>query len=283
MIVDIHTHTFPDKIAPSTIEKLASMSHTRPYSDGTNAGQARSMAAAGVDRSVVLPVATNPEKVCSINDSAARMNQNYSRSGIFSLGCIHPDFPDWKQELSRIAALGLRGIKLHPVYQDVDLDDLRYLRILDRCGELGLVVLAHAGQDVGIPGKVRCSPELVLRALRQVGPIRIILAHMGGWRDWDQVEALLTGTGAYLDTSFSLGSLTPLGDGYYGPSDLGMMEEAQFLRMVQSFGAGHTLFGSDSPWGGQTQDLARLRSLPLTAEELEAILGGNAQTLLGLS
>ncbi len=283
MIVDIHTHTFPDKIAPSTIEKLASMSHTRPYSDGTNAGLARSMAAAGVDRSVVLPVATNPEKVCSINDSAARMNQNYSRSGIFSLGCIHPDFPDWKQELARIAALGLRGIKLHPVYQDVDLDDLRYLRILDRCGELGLVVLAHAGQDVGIPGKVRCSPELVLRALRQVGSIRIILAHMGGWRDWDQVEALLTGTDAYLDTSFSLGSLTPLGDGYYGPSDLGMMEEAQFLRMVQSFGAAHILFGSDSPWGGQAQDLARLRSLPLTAEELEAILGGNAQTLLGLS
>ncbi|MGE4277666.1 MAG: amidohydrolase family protein [Lawsonibacter sp.] len=283
MIVDIHTHTFPDKIAPPTIQKLSSMSHTKPFSDGTNAGLAASMAAAGVDRSVVLPVATNIQKVCSINNSAARINQDYPRSGMFSLGCIHPDSPDWKEELARIADLGLKGIKLHPVYQDVNLDDPRYLRILDRCGELGLVVLAHAGQDIGIRGRVRCSPEIVLRALRQVGPIRIILAHMGGWRDWDQVEELLVDTGVFLDTSSSLGQITPLGDGYYGPSELEMMGPEQFVRIVRKFGADHILFGSDSPWGGQTEDLARFRALPLTAEEQRAILGDNAQKLLGLA
>lgn len=283
MIIDIHTHTFPDKIAPSTIEKLASMAHTKPYSDGTNAGLAASMKAAGVDRAVVLPVATNPQKVCSINDSAARINLGYAQSGIVSLGCMHPDFADWKQELARITDLGLKGIKLHPVYQDVDLDDPRYLRILDRCGELGLVVLAHAGQDIGIRGRVRCSPEIVLRAIRQTGPFRIILAHMGGWRDWDQVEELLTGTGVYLDTSSSLGQILPLGDGYYGPSELEMLGPDQFMRITRNFGTDHILFGSDSPWGGQAEDLARLRALPLTAEELRAILGANAQKLLGLA
>lgn len=282
MIIDIHTHTFPDKIAPATIEKLASMAHTKPYSNGTNAGLAASMAAAGVDRSVVLPVATNPKKVCSINDSAACINLDYAKTGIFSLGCIHPDFPDWKQELARIADLELKGIKLHPVYQDIDLDDLRYLRILDRCGELGLVVLTHAGQDVGIPGRVRCSPEMVMRAWKQVGPVLMILAHMGGWRDWDQVEELLSDAGFYLDSSSSLGKIFPLGDGYYGPSDLKMLNPAQFIRMVRNFGADHILFGSDSPWGGQAEDLAQIRALPLTAEEQRAILGDNAQKLFGL-
>ncbi|MCF2597134.1 amidohydrolase family protein [Pseudoflavonifractor phocaeensis] len=282
MIVDFHTHTFPERIAAPTIQKLAHMSHIKPFSDGSNSGLAASMAAAGVDYSVVLPVATNTRQVCHVNDSAAQVNDNYRKTGIISFGCMHPDFPDWKEELARIANMGLKGIKLHPVYQDVDLDDPRYLRILDRCGELGLIVLTHAGLDIGIPGKVNCSPDMTLRALKQVGPVRMILAHMGGWRNWDQVEELLVDTDAYLDTSFTLGRMTPLGDGFYGPSELNMMEEEQFLRMVREFGADRLVFGTDSPWGGQAEDVARFRALPLTDEEKAAILGGNAQKLLGL-
>ncbi|MDY3906125.1 MAG: amidohydrolase family protein [Lawsonibacter sp.] len=282
MIVDFHTHTFPERIAAPTIQKLAHMSHIKPFSDGSNSGLAASMAAAGVDYSVVLPVATNTRQVCHVNDSAAQVNDDYRKTGIISFGCMHPDFPDWKEELARIANMGLKGIKLHPVYQDVDLDDPRYLRILDRCGELGLIVLTHAGLDIGIPGKVNCSPDMTLRALKQVGPVRMILAHMGGWRNWDQVEELLVDTDAYLDTSFTLGRMTPLGDGFYGPSELNMMEEEQFLRMVREFGADRLVFGTDSPWGGQAEDVARFRALPLTDEEKAAILGGNAQKLLGL-
>lgn len=282
MIVDFHTHTFPERIAAPTIQKLAGMSHIRPFSDGSNSGLAVSMAAAGVDYSVVLPVATNTRQVCHVNDSAARVNDNYRKTGIISFGCMHPDFLDWKEELARIADMGLKGIKLHPVYQNVDLDDPRYLRILDRCGELGLIVLTHAGLDIGIPGKINCSPDITLRALKQVGPVRMILAHMGGWRNWDEVEALLVDTHAYLDTSFTLGRMTPLGDGFYGPSELNMMEEEQFVRMVREFGADRLLFGTDSPWGGQSEDLARFRALPLTDEEKAAILGSNAQKLLGL-
>ena len=280
MVFDIHTHTFPDSIARSTIEKLQSLSHTRPFSDGTQAGLAASMAAAGVDGSLVLPVATNTRQVVHVNDSSARLNDLGPETGIWSFGCMHPDFDGWREELARIAGLGLRGIKLHPVYQGVDFDDPRYLRILDRCGELGLIVLTHAGADVGFPGLVHCSPEMILRAVRQVGPVHLILAHMGGWRNWDQVEALLPETNVYLDTAFSLGDITPLGDGYYGPSDLPLLREAQFIRMVRAFGARRVLFGTDSPWTGQREELARLRALPLTREELDDILGGNAQRLL---
>ncbi|MEI3141599.1 MAG: amidohydrolase family protein [Lawsonibacter sp.] len=136
---------------------------------------------------------------------------------------MHPDAPNWKEELSRVERLGLKGVKLHPVYQGVDFDDPRFLRILDRCGELGLVVLTHAGLDVGFPGKVHASPEMILNALRQVGPVKLILAHMGGWRNWDQVEQLLPHTPVYLDTSFSLGDMNPAPDGFYRPEELHMM------------------------------------------------------------
>ena len=283
MIIDIHTHTFPDKIAAATLDKLKHLSHTIPFTDGTAAGLAASMARAGVDRSVVMPVATSPRQVPHVNDASARMNELGAQTGVLSFGCMHPDFDGWKEELARVRDLGLKGIKLHPQYQDTDFDDPRYLRILDRCGELGLVVLTHAGLDIGMPGKDNCAPEMVARVLEQVGPVKLVLAHMGGWRQWDRVEALLPGTGVYLDTSFSLGEITPLDDGHYRPGDLPLLDEAAFLRMVRRFGSDRILFGTDSPWDDQETALARLRALPLEPAELEAILGGNAKRLLGIA
>ena len=282
MIIDIHTHTFPDKIAAATLDKLKHLSHTIPFTDGTAVGLAASMARAGVDRSVVMPVATSPRQVPHVNDASARMNELGAQTGVLSFGCMHPDFDGWKEELARVRDLGLKGIKLHPQYQDTDFDDPRYLRILDRCGELGLVVLTHAGLDIGMPGKDNCAPEMVARALEQVGPVKLVLAHMGGWRQWDRVEALLPGTGVYLDTSFSLGEITPLDDGHYRPGDLPLLDEAAFLRMVRRFGPDRILFGTDSPWDDQGTALARLRALPLEKSELDAILGGSARKLLEL-
>lgn len=281
MIIDVHTHIFPERIAASTVEKLKYLSHTQPFSDGSASGLRTSMEKAGVDRSLVLPVATNPHQVCHVNDSSAQINDRGPETGIYSLGCIHPDFDGWKEELSRIASLGLKGIKLHPEYQGTDFDDIRYLRILDRCGELGLIVLSHAGLDIGFPGKDNCSPKMVRHALEQVGPVKLILAHMGGWRQWDQVEELLWDTQVYIDTSYALGAIAPLDDGFYRPEDLPLMSQEQFIRMVRKFGSDRVLFGTDSPWDSQEKALARLRALPLESHELEAILGKNAQKLFG--
>lgn len=280
MVFDIHTHTFPDKIAGSAIKKLQSLSHSEAFSDGTESGLRASMAAAGVDGCLVLPVATSARQVVHVNDASARLNERGPDTGLWSLGCMHPDFDGWKEELARVASLGLKGIKLHPVYQGVDFDDVRYLRILDRCGELGLAVLTHAGLDIGFPGLDHCSPEMTLNALRQVGPVTLILAHMGGWRQWDRVEELLPGTGVYLDTAFALGSIPPIGDGYYGPSDLPLMGTGQFVRMVRKF-PGRVLFGTDSPWWDQAEGVALIQELPLTREEKDGILGGYAQKLFG--
>ena len=83
MIIDIHTHTFPDKIAAKTVEALSRVSHSRPFSDGSNAGLIKNMRRCGIDRSVILPVATAPRQVSHVNDAAAAVNEKFRADGLF--------------------------------------------------------------------------------------------------------------------------------------------------------------------------------------------------------
>lgn len=282
MVIDIHTHTFPDKLAAPTIRKLPGCL-SYPGLHRRHQRRPGRLHGPGGHRLLRSPAGGHqPPSGGHVNESAAQINARGRGTGIYSFGCIHPDCPDPRGELARIAALGLKGIKLHPAYQATRFDDIRYLRILDRAGELGLVVLTHAGIDIGIPAPTYCDPEMVLRALEQVGPVTLILAHMGGWRQWDQVEALLPQSSVLLDTAFSYGDLTPLEGHPFSEDQLHMMEQEQFVRFVRKFGAQRLLFGTDSPWGDQSADVASIRALPLSPEERDAILGGNAQRLLGL-
>mgnify|MGYP004452568245 CR=1 FL=1 len=49
MIIDFHTHIFPDAIAQRTIEKLEAAANIKAHSDGTLTGLKTSMQKAGVD------------------------------------------------------------------------------------------------------------------------------------------------------------------------------------------------------------------------------------------
>ena len=164
MIIDFHTHTFPDPIADAAIDRLSRQANITAYTCGTAAGLLLAERAAGVDRSIILPVATKPEQVHHINDYAAAHNKHAFVTNMFSFGCIHPDYEDWKQELDRLAAANMRGVKIHPAYQQTDLDDPKYLRILERAGTLGLIVVTHAGYDIGFPGCACCTPEKARRS-----------------------------------------------------------------------------------------------------------------------
>lgn len=279
MIIDFHTHTFPDRIAANAIGKLQQASHSAAFSDGTMGGLQASMKGAGIDWSVVLPVATNPVKVASMNDLSVQLT---GKDGLIYSGCIHPEMEGAEQELARMAALGLKGVKIHPVYQGVDIDDARFVRILAKAGEVGLTVVMHAGDDIGFPGVVRCSPEMTRRALQQAGPVRLICAHMGGWRNWERVADCLADTSAMIDTAFSLGSIAPLEEGYYTPAQLQMLDAEAFCQLVRAFGSRRVVFGTDSPWADQAESLRQIQALPLTQEEKENILGGNARRLLGI-
>lgn len=279
MIIDFHTHTFPEKIAQRAITGMQANSHAAAFSAGTAAALQASMADAGISHSVVLPVATNPNKLTSMNDAAISIN---GKDGIIHFGAVHPLAENWETELARLVSSGIKGIKIHPFYQGVDINDIRYLRILGKAAELGLITVMHAGSEIAYPGQVRCSPEMTANALKQLGNIPIVLAHMGGWKNWERVAENLVPTGCYIDTAISLGAIAPLDDGHYAPEDLPLLSAEAFCDLVREFGSQRVLFGTDCPWADQKADVEKLHCLPLPVEEKENILYRNAQRLLGI-
>ena len=282
MIIDMHTHIFPEKIAANVIEKLSRTSRTKYFSDGTISGLKNSMDAAQINFSVILPVATTTKQVEKINTSSAALNEKYFGEGIISFGCIHPDYTNYREELSRVKNYGLKGIKIHPVYQDINLDDIKYLRIINCAAENDLIVVTHAGLDIGFPGVVRCSPQMAKKVLDEVGEFKFVLAHMGGWKNWSEVLEILADTKVFIDTSFSTGEIIPRSDFRWAKEDLRLLDAAQFMEFVKIFGTERILFGTDSPWTSPKTSIDFIKNLPLADADKEKILGLNAQKILGL-
>lgn len=282
LIIDFHTHIFPDKIAEKAIKSLeentlrkqglmieAGAPEDLPQAaerflaviPATLDGIKTSMKQNGIDASVVLPIATTLTQSKSINEFAAKIN---NKDGIYSFGSLHPFQNDWESVLYDIKEKGLRGIKLHPEYQQFYIDCPESLRVLKKCEELDLIVVLHAGNDVGVEPPAHCMPERLKSVLGYVSGEKIIAAHLGGWDAWDDVEKYLVGTPVYLDTAYTFFSI----------------EKTQLLRIIKNHGSEKILFATDSPWQHQGKSVEFLSSLGLLEEELSNILGKNAKKLL---
>ncbi len=282
MIIDAHTHTFPEKIARKTIAFLQNKAESVAYTEGTDCALQKSMEISGVDYSVLLPVVTNTAQVEKLNDIAIKKNEKYRETGLFSLGGMHPDYENYATELKRLRENGITGIKLHPAYQDTDIDDIRYLRIIDAACAENLAIVIHAGLDIGIMHHNFASVKHIENVIKEIAPEKFILAHMGGWKGWNEVEKELCGENVYFDTSFSLGEYEPPENVYVPKEKRQMMSGEQFKRIVEKHGYDKILFGSDSPWSEQKITIEKIKNCGLDEERTDLILGLNAQKIFGI-
>lgn len=262
MIIDFHCHVFPDKIAAKAVAGLEKSGGQKAFLNGTAAGLKASMKKAGVDYAVILPIATKPSQVPSINRFAM---EQHGKDGILSFGSIHPDYDGWRDALKEIRAAGLPGIKLHPDFQGVFLDDPRMVAVMQEAGSLGLMVLIHGGYDVSFPDVHRSTPKRLAAILPELSGVTLIAAHLGGYGYLDDVERYLVGKDLYLDTSFVIGKF----------------DQRQIERIIRSHPRDRVLFGTDSPWDGQGEGILGVQSLALEDKWKQQILGENAAALLG--
>lgn len=280
MIIDFHTHTFPAKIAGNVLDKLQKKSRSKPYTDGTDADLQVSMKDAGINYSVTLPVMTNVAQVEKLNSIAIASLEQTETTGLIPFGGMHPDYENYREELKRLKAAGIRGFKLHPAYQGVDFDDPRFMRIIDAASELGLITLTHAGLDIGIPHHDYSSVEQILHVIKEIHPEKLVLAHMGSWDNWQQVKSDLAGAPVWMDTAFTLGRIEPAPGTERAPEESMMMENAEFIDLCRAHGTDRILFATDCPWSSQKAYVDRFLKMELTEAERTAVLGENARRLL---
>lgn len=280
MIIDAHTHIFPDNVAKGALSRLQAGSNAAFFCEATEAALVDSMARTGIDLCVNLPCGTNPAKVRHINQLSAQ--RNGCQKKIFSIGCIHPDCADVKAELALAAQLGLKAVKIHPYFQNHDFDDPAYLRLMAAAGELGLMVVAHAGIDLGFPGAYRCTTPMIANVLKSLPGLKLLLAHMGGCGNWEDIlEVVATESNVVLDCAYSLGC-TMDQEGRPIPGLPSLLTAEQFVTIVDAVGPERVLFGTDSPWMDQRYALSLFRALPLSPEAQEQILYKNALTVYDL-
>ncbi len=258
-IVDVHTHAFPEALAPAAVPALEALGGLTARYDGTIAGLVAEMDRVGVDISVVQPVATKPGQVSSINDWAASVQSER----IVAFGAMHPDLANPAVEMARMAALGIRGIKLHPEHQAFEPHDPRMAEIYASAIEHNMIVFFHAGADVIHP-TVRGTPASFAAVMDAWPELTLVLAHLGGFQEWKGVAEYIAGRNVWLDTAYTPRHL---------PDD-------EFVALVRAHGVDRVLFGSDGPWTDAELEIGHIRGLGLTDQEVEAILGGNALRLL---
>ena len=260
-IIDFHTHAFPDDLAPKVIEKLIGDAPTgKNFTDGTASGLRKSLEKNGITQAVVLPIATKKEQVPTIN----AFQSSLDRTSFIPFGAVHPDTENFEEVISFFKKHDIKGIKLHPEYQNFYMDAPHYFPLYEALASAEIRIIFHAGKD---PGPFSCDhalPEGFKNVRRNFPDLKIVAAHMGGWQLWEESYQELCGESFYFDTS----------------AIYGLIDRDLFVRMVDKHGSDFILFGSDSPWFDQGEAFKWINSMPLTDVRKEKIFHLNAERFL---
>lgn len=262
MLIDFHTHAFHPKIAPKAIEHLNSHYNVTCQCSGIMDDLSHRIKKAGLDKMVVLCAATSASQVIPANNFALALKAAHPEAIPF--GTIHPDFEDWENQLNRLRARGIKGLKLHPDFQGFMLNDKRLLPLIE-AAQKDFIILVHIGDYVEPKYNPSC-PYKLAELVDKFPKARFVAAHLGGYQHWDHALNVLIGKDVYIDTS----------------SSMGFIDDSTLFQIMDKHPHEKILFGSDYPLYSPDKEIAKLKNrLNLTSSKLEMFLSNGAY-LLGL-
>ncbi len=283
MVIDFHTHNFPEKLAERAlavmceklvpiVEKLG-LGSLRPVGDGRIATELKDMDRCGVDLCVNCPVCTYPENFDAIFRRAlavrAGVEGDTAATRLVQLGSIHPLDPDFRSHIQMLKENGIPGIKLHPNYQGFDLSDPRLVPFFTALRDAGFFVLSHTGFDPGyVDAPAVANPEQIATLLTAVPGLKFVAGHLGGecGNPDHATDLLLPFENCWIDTAVM-----------YFRDDA---PEAQ--RVAREWPADRMVFGTDYFWRDPAHLINWVKNLRPDSDDQEKIFHLNAERLLGL-
>lgn len=261
-IFDSHVHIYPDKIAVKATQNINGFYGLELKAfDGTVKTLLEIGSSAGVEKYLVHSVSTSAKQVSSINNFIIGECEAHPDAFI-GFATMHPDFEDPYSELERAKNAGLRGIKLHPDFQDFAISDTKMDTIYDAARSLDLPILFHTGDN----RFRRSNPGHVPVILDRHPGLRVICAHFGGWSEWEDAEKCLKKGSVWVDTCSSMFWIPP--------------EYAR--KLIDHYGSERVLFGSDYPMWNVNDEIRRMEELKLTDTQYRQIYSENLSCLLKL-
>ena len=258
MIIDVHTHIFPQIIAEKASANIGNFYGIGMKYDGTRETLIREGTAAGVDKFVVYSVSTTPKQVDSINRFICDSVKKYPDKFI-GFATLHPNSENLEEQFEWAMQNGLKGIKLHPDFQEFDINDPKAYKIYE-LAEGRCPIVIHMGDQRTQFSKA----EKLVPVLEKFEGLDVIAAHFGGYSEWGNSAAFLSMTHAYVDTSSSMFALRP----------------DQVRELIDIYSPERVMFGTDYPMWDAKDELDYLSKVHLSENERELILHGNIERLL---
>lgn len=260
MIIDGHVHVWPDRIAERALATPVEGLHR--FGTGKVEDAVRVYEEAGIDHAVCLAVADTPERL----EAADRFVGTLESDRLIGFGSVHPDRSP-EDHVRLLREYGLRGVKVHPLFQGYSLDDPKLWEVFAAL-EGEFAVVAHVGEgDVDGAGDA-CTPKMIAEIHRNFPKLDLVAAHFGGYKVMEQAEEHVIGLPVYIDTSW--------------PPSSGTIDRDRVRSLIQRHGADRVVFATDWPMADPAAELESIRSLGLADDELDAVLGENFARMIGL-
>jgi len=258
-IIDIHVHIFPDYMSEKAVERLENKYKLHFIARPVLEDLLKFMDANNIGFSIIQPVSTSVLQVEVLNSWLIDIvADDPERIGAF--GTIFPGYRDFSEELSRIKRGGLKGVKFHPNFQSFYPDEEKMYGIYREIIDNDLWTLFHAGDEVAPVNKLYSKVDSFIRLRRKFPEMKIILAHLGGFKLWDEVMEKIIGEDFYLDLSYTIGFL----------------DESKIKDIIKSHGPDRIFFGTDFPLPNSKTQTRAFSSLRLDKDTEEKILYRNA-------
>lgn len=264
-VLDFHNHVFPENISRKIIESVKKEKGFIPYGDGTILGLLKEMKRSGVKESVILAVAVSPAFVTSTNSWIIKQKKN----SLIPVGSIHPLYESYKEEVKRLKEEGIKGIKFNSLFQNFRPDDERAFPLYEEILSHGMFMIFHSGP--GLISKkdeeVLATPERISRLLSIFPKISMIVAHFGGAQLEEEAKKHILGKDVYIDTSY--------------PPGLCFKPKEWTIDLIKRHDPERILFGTDTPFARQKEEIEYILNLPISDDLKEKILWKNGRRLLG--
>lgn len=258
-VVDAHVHVYPEKIALRAAESVGDFYQYPMFKEGSIPAMLAAVEGSPITHHIIYSVATKPSNVESINDFiAAECKKHPNFVGFMAM---HQDYPNPEDEIERAIGLGLRGMKLHPDTQKVNMDDDRLMRIYELIeGRMPLVM--HCGDyrtDFSHPRRMK-------RILHEFPNLVVDAAHFGGWSVFDLAVEYLENENCFLDMS----------------SSQKFLGHRRTRELCEIYGADRILFGSDFPMWDPSEEFEMFESLDFSKADFEKMTWHNAERFVGM-